>query len=156
MDVGLGGRVHTCPTTKITRERHFFVFFFCLFVCQFSRVLTILWTSSGRHLPSDDHLMINSSSLYYRKIWERGVLWHGKSEQFAKVFSTKIYFSPIHESFLPLKFPTIWYMLHYLSLLFSLWAGFRSPTVQLDKSNSLRCSARKLDVRQNHTLMTNS
>ena len=39
-----------------------------------------------------------------------GVLRQGKSEQSAKVFSTKIVFSPIRESFLPQKFPGIWYL----------------------------------------------
>ena len=36
-----------------------------------------------------------------------GVLWHCKSEQSTKVFSAKIVFSPICESFLPRKFPAI-------------------------------------------------
>ena len=36
--------------------------------------------------------------------------WRGKSEQSPKVFSMKIIFSPIHESFLPRKFPTIQYV----------------------------------------------
>ena len=37
----------------------------------------------------------------------RGFLWRGRSEQCAKVLSAKIVFSPIRESFLPRKFPTI-------------------------------------------------
>ena len=37
----------------------------------------------------------------------RSVIWHCKSEQSVKVFSTKIVFSPIRESFLPWKFSTI-------------------------------------------------
>ena len=41
------------------------------------------------------------------EILERGVLLHDKSEHSAKVFSTKIVFSPICESFLPRKFPAI-------------------------------------------------
>ena len=40
---------------------------------------------------------------------ERGILWLCKSEQSAKVFPAKIVFSPIHESFLPRKFPAIQY-----------------------------------------------
>ena len=47
--------------------------------------------------------------VFMREIWGRGVLWHGKSEQSAKVFLAKIYFSPIRESFLPRKFPAIRY-----------------------------------------------
>ena len=38
------------------------------------------------------------------------VLWRCKSEQSAKVFSAKIIFPPIRESFLPRKFPAIRYM----------------------------------------------
>ena len=39
----------------------------------------------------------------------RGILWHSKSEQSAKVFSQKSYSLQICESFLPQKFPTIQY-----------------------------------------------
>ena len=46
---------------------------------------------------------------FLREIWGCGILWHGKSEQSAKVFSAKIVFSPIHESFLPRKFSVIRY-----------------------------------------------
>ena len=41
-------------------------------------------------------------------------LWRGESEQFAKVFSMKIVFLPIRDSFLPRKFPTS-YMVSDLS-----------------------------------------
>ena len=41
------------------------------------------------------------------KIWGHGILWRGTSKQLVKVFSVKSYFSPIRESFLPQKFPTI-------------------------------------------------
>ena len=40
---------------------------------------------------------------FLHKICEHGVFWRGKSEQSVKVFSTKIVFSPICESFFPLK-----------------------------------------------------
>ena len=45
----------------------------------------------------------------------RGVLWHGQSEQSAKVFSVKIVFSPICKSFLPQKFTTIRYTVVHIS-----------------------------------------
>ena len=41
----------------------------------------------------------------------RDVLWRRKSEQSAKVFSAKIVFSPICESFLPQKFSAIRYII---------------------------------------------
>ena len=50
---------------------------------------------------------------YMRKFYPQnlgcGILRHGKSKQSAKVFSVKIVFSPICESFLPQKFPAIRY-----------------------------------------------
>ena len=41
---------------------------------------------------------------FLHKIWERGVLWHSKSEQSVKVFSAKIV---LITSFLSRKFPAI-------------------------------------------------
>ena len=37
------------------------------------------------------------------------IFFGGINEQSTKVFSAKIFFPPIHENFLPSKFPTIWY-----------------------------------------------
>ena len=52
--------------------------------------------------------------LYTRKFSPQnlgcGVLWCCKSEQSVKVFSAKIVFSPIRESFLPQKFSAIRYI----------------------------------------------
>ena len=48
--------------------------------------------------------------------WRWGVLWCGTSEQSANVFSTKLYFSPLRENFLPQKFPAIWYLLTFFLL----------------------------------------
>ena len=46
-----------------------------------------------------------------------GIRWRCKSEQSAKVFSTKILFPPIRKSFLPRKFPAIWYVIPYCNTL---------------------------------------
>ena len=54
-----------------------------------------------------------------------GVLWRGKSEQSVKVFSAKIVFSPICETFLLRMFTAIWYTLQ--CSLTSL--GFRLATI---------------------------
>ena len=43
------------------------------------------------------------------EIWERGILWHSKSEQSPKFSSQKSHFSVIRESFLSRKFPAIRY-----------------------------------------------
>ena len=40
---------------------------------------------------------------FLRKIWGRGVLWHSRNEQFAKVFSTKIVFFTDLRKFSPSK-----------------------------------------------------
>ena len=38
---------------------------------------------------------------FLHEIWRFGIIWRAKSEPSAKVFSMKIYFSPIHGGFLP-------------------------------------------------------
>ena len=43
------------------------------------------------------------------KIWGCSILWRGKSEQSANVFSAKTVFSPICTSFIPQKFSAIRY-----------------------------------------------
>jgi len=40
---------------------------------------------------------------FLREIWRRGVLWHGTSEQSAKVFSAKIIFFTNSQKFSPSK-----------------------------------------------------
>ena len=47
----------------------------------------------------------------------RGVLWCGKSEQSAKVFSAEIVLFPNSQKFLPWKFPAIRYKHHLISLI---------------------------------------
>ena len=49
------------------------------------------------------------SRKFFCEIWGHSVLWCGKSKQSARVSPRKSYFSPIHESLLPRKFPAIWY-----------------------------------------------
>ena len=51
--------------------------------------------------------------IFIGETWGQGVLWCGTREQSVKVFSAKLYFSPIRESFLPLKFPAIQYLLTF-------------------------------------------
>ena len=55
------------------------------------------------------------------------VLRHGKSEQSAEVFSTKIVFSPIRKSFLPWKFPAIWYNFRPFSWNIANWKWRSKP-----------------------------
>ena len=55
---------------------------------------------------------------FLRKIWRRGILWRGKTKQSAKVSPQK---SPIHERFLPRKFPALrYYMYMYVYLVCAL------------------------------------
>ena len=79
------------------------------------------------------------------KIWGCGILWHGMSEQSAKVFSAKSVFSPICKSFLPRKFPTIRYFLtHYLACATTIVCGYllERTTQMVSTSFSLRATFR--------------
>ena len=79
------------------------------------------------------------------KIWGRGILWHGMSEQSMKVFSAKSVFSPICKSFLPQKFPAIRYFLtHYLACVTTVVCGYllERTTQMVSTSFSLRATFR--------------
>ena len=63
-----------------------------------------------------------------RRMWNCRIQYSGKLSRektlanftvlwlLAKVFSVKIVFLPIHESFLPRKFPTIWFSEHSIQV----------------------------------------
>jgi len=84
---------------------------------QVQREYRILWeTFEGENFCKFCSFVAICKS-FVREIWRCGILWHSKSEQSAKVFSVKIVFSPICESFLIRKFPTVWYCMK--SILFN-------------------------------------
>jgi len=72
-------------------------------------------STSDRLVPYSEKLLREKTFANFAVLWlsasflseieGHGVLWHSKSEQFAKVFYAKSYFSPICGSFLPRKFP---------------------------------------------------
>jgi len=63
----------------------------------------------GRKLTQISRGFVAICESFLHEIWGRGGLSRGKSEQSVKVFSAKIIFSPIHNKFLPRKFPAIRY-----------------------------------------------
>ena len=53
--------------------------------------------------------------IFLCEIWGCDILWHGKSKQSEKVFSTKIVFFTNLQKFLPRKFPAIRYTVKFLN-----------------------------------------
>ena len=90
----------TCMRRLSSPEIHFFSSFCSKLVC---------WRGGGR-LPRGVAGCSRSTtevqywhSVFSAKIWERGVLWHSKSAQSAKVFSAKIIFFTNLQKFSPPK-----------------------------------------------------
>ena len=82
---------------------------------QIHIMVSLYSTYSGRLLGKktcefQGFVVICKHFLY--EIWGRSVFWQHQRAIHGSFLSEKFYFPPIHECFLPRKFPIIWYILH--------------------------------------------